>query len=250
MFGQFISKLSIYKHTTKHRNRNTHAQATVGNSVLFCHLPAIATPVLNVNPMILLYLGEKGEWWGEQKHPTTKKVLHNAAIFAASNTNVSFSSLSSSSLAAFVLPLPHSHSFTEYHLALPLNPPLWVHTVRCTLKRLEETKWEGCYYNDDTSTALLFQGNSGRFSFIFNMLLCLNMWEVATRLWHVMFAQQFLQYLLSKLHNFLESLSELGASFPIWELFLGDWNNYTKERKSASKFPNNGNIFYYLKQIF
>lgn len=41
-----------------------------------------------------------GEWWGEQKHQTTKKVPNNAAIFAASTAaSVSLISPSSSSLS-------------------------------------------------------------------------------------------------------------------------------------------------------
>lgn len=72
----------------------------------------------------LLYLEEEGEWWGEQKHQTTKKVPNNTTIYVISTTVVSSSSSSSSSLSPFVLSSSHSRAFIEYHLALPLNPPL------------------------------------------------------------------------------------------------------------------------------
>lgn len=101
----------INTHTPKHRHKNTHTQVTaVAGCAAFCHLPGFPTPVLNVNSFILLYLEEVGEWWGEQKHQTTKKVPNNAAIFAASTAAVSFSSPSSSSLS------------------LPLCPPFHIHT--------------------------------------------------------------------------------------------------------------------------
>ena len=134
----------------KHRHKNTHTQVTaVVGCVTFCH-SGFSTPVLNVNSFILLYSEEMGEWWGEQKHQTTKKVPNNAAIFTASTADaVSFSSPSSSSLTAFVLPPPCSHSLTEYYLALPLNPPPWVRTLRCTLKRLEDPKWGRCRCSND-----------------------------------------------------------------------------------------------------
>lgn len=103
----------INTHTPKHRHKNTHTQVTaVAGCAAFCHLPGFPTPVLNVNSFILLYLEEVGEWWGEQKHQTTKKVPNNAAIFAASTAAVSFSSPSSSSLS---LPLCPPFTFTLPH---------------------------------------------------------------------------------------------------------------------------------------
>lgn len=115
MSGLFVwyPRVYIHKHThtPKHRHKNTHTQVTaVAGCAAFCHLPGFPTPVLNVNSFILLYLEEVGEWWGEQKHQTTKKVPNNTAIFAASTAAVSFSSPSSSSLS------------------LPLCPPFHIHT--------------------------------------------------------------------------------------------------------------------------
>lgn len=191
-------------------------------------------------PWFFCTWGRRGNDEGNKNTQQQKRVLNNAAIFAASSPSVSFSSPSSSSLAAFVLPPPHSHSFTEYHLALPLNPPLRVHTLRCTLKkRLEETKWEGCYYSDDTSTALLFQGNSGGFSFIFNMRLCLNVWEVTTRQWHLILAQTLpFKICFAKLHNVLESLCELWVFLPVWVFVFDDGNNYRNKRKKHQTFQS------------
>lgn len=47
-------------------------------------------------------------------------------------------------------PRPHSHSLIEYHLALPLNPPPCVRTLRCTMERFEERKWVGGHRSNNT----------------------------------------------------------------------------------------------------
>lgn len=79
----------------------------------------------------------------EEKHQTTKRGHNDATVLTAPADGVSSSSLLCRRLCA---PRHHLHlhlhqqgcSLIAQHLSLPLNPPLWAHTERCSQKRPED----------------------------------------------------------------------------------------------------------------